>query len=56
MIDDKLYGPEDKPEVLGRTALHAFRLTFVSPKAGLQTVECPLPEDFTKTLAKLTKV
>lgn len=56
IIDDKLYGPADKPEIVGRTALHAFKLSFVSPKTGHQTVECPLPEDFSKTLAKLTKV
>ena len=56
IIDDVLYGPEGKPEILGRTALHAFKLSFVSPKQGPQTVECPLPEDFVKTLAKLAKV
>lgn len=56
IIDDDLYGPEGKPHLVGRTALHAFRLSFVSPKKGPQTVECPMPEDFTKALAKLTKV
>lgn len=56
IIDDDLYGPEGKPHLVGRTALHAFKLSFVSPKKGPQTVECPIPEDFAKALAKLTKV
>lgn len=56
IIDDDLYGPEGKPKLVGRTALHAFRLTFVSPKVGPQTVECPIPDDLAKALAKLTKV
>lgn len=56
IVDDTLYGPEGKPVLVGRTALHAYKLTFVSPKEGTQTAESPLPEDFSKTLAKLTKV
>jgi len=56
IIDDDLYGPEGKPELVGRTALHAFRLTFATPKFGTQIIECPLPLDFTKGLAKLAKV
>lgn len=56
IIDDSLYGPEGKPELVGRTALHAFKLSFISVKKGPQTVECPIPLDFTKALAKLTKV
>ncbi|MFZ2151977.1 MAG: RluA family pseudouridine synthase [Minisyncoccia bacterium] len=56
IIDDDLYGPEGKPKLVGRTALHAFKLSFASVKKGPQTVECPIPEDFSKGLAKLTKV
>ena len=56
IIDDDLYGPEGKPQLVGRTALHAFKLSFASVKKGPQTVECPIPEDFAKGLAKLTKV
>ncbi len=56
IVDDSLYGPEGKPVLLGRTALHALRITFVSPKEGKREVECPLPLDFETALAKLVKV
>lgn len=56
ITDDALYGPEGKPSLVGRTALHAYKITFVSPKAGAQTVESPIPPDFVQALAKLIKV
>lgn len=56
IVDDTLYGPEGKPSLLGRTALHASKITFVSPKAGQVTVEAELPNDFKEALAKLCKV
>ncbi len=56
IVDDKLYGPEGKEDILGRTALHALKITFVSPKAGQKTIEAEIPDDFKETLAKLAKV
>ena len=51
---DSLYGIK-KPE-LGLTSqcLHAKQLRFVHPRTGEEVcVECPLPEEFEKALAKL---
>jgi 23S rRNA pseudouridine1911/1915/1917 synthase len=51
---DTLYAPEKKCELaMGRTALHAFSITFTSTAGKQVTVQSPLPEDFKRTLEDL---
>lgn len=59
IVDDDLYGPVGKPVIVGRTGLHAFRITFSSPDSHAKkdiTVEAPLPKDFIQGLARLQKM
>lgn len=59
IIDDPLYGPEGKPVLVGRTALHAVKIVFVNPESehpDTLTVEAQMPQDFLSALANLTKM
>lgn len=59
IIADELYGPENMPRIISRTALHASKITFSHPnpnRGGYVTVEAPLPKDFTEALATLKKM
>ncbi len=56
LLGDRVYGsPKGYPGLAGQ-CLHAKELTFVHPSTGREmTVECPLPDDFTRVLAKLRR-
>jgi 23S rRNA pseudouridine1911/1915/1917 synthase len=52
-LDENLPQGMDQP-ILGRQALHAFRLRFQHPRTGVWIEkEAPLPEDFLRTLQTL---
>jgi 23S rRNA pseudouridine1911/1915/1917 synthase len=62
LLGDSLYGAGRKPkgraveaqEVVGRQALHAWKLSFPHPRTGkVLHVEAPLPADFTSALKVL---
>jgi len=49
LISDELYGTRAsrRPEIIGRQALHALRLSFPHPRTGKRvTFEAPVPKDF----------
>ena len=57
LLGDELYGGKVASHTtgaIGRTALHAFRLTFVNPLSSeSQTIEAPYPTDFLAALDTL---
>lgn len=54
VLGDTVYGGKKPYPGLAGQCLHARRLSFVHPRTGERvTVECPLPEYFTKILHKL---
>ncbi|MDO4393332.1 MAG: RluA family pseudouridine synthase [Bacillota bacterium] len=51
LLSDHLYGTE-RPEIIGRQALHSSSLTFIHPVRRIPVhVEAPLPEDMKNALA-----
>jgi 23S rRNA pseudouridine1911/1915/1917 synthase len=53
VLGDAVYG---KPsELIGRQALHAYRLSFPHPSGGKLSFESPLPADLEAALAALRK-
>ncbi len=49
LISDALYGPKkaQRPELIGRQALHAWKLSFAHPRTGKAlSFTAPLPKDF----------
>ncbi len=56
LLGDRVYGPpKGYPGLVGQ-CLHAKALTFTHPATGERmTVECPLPDDFARVLAKLRR-
>jgi 23S rRNA pseudouridine1911/1915/1917 synthase len=49
LFGDELYGPKSaqRPEVIGRQALHAWKLTFAHPRSGVvKTYTAKPPKDF----------
>ena len=53
IVCDKLYASgRECPKVLGRQALHAFRLKIPLPKGGHLLLEAPEPDDFKALLAE----
>ncbi len=49
LFGDELYGPKaaQRPEIIGRQALHAWKLTFAHPRTGtVKTYTAKLPKDF----------
>ena len=58
VLGDPVYNGERKgfPELAGQ-CLHARKLSFIHPRTGERlTLECPLPDYFTATLARCAKV
>ncbi len=54
LLGDMVYGPPKGCPGLPGQCLHAKELTFTHPSTGeVMTVECPLPEHFTRVLDKL---
>ena len=52
---DDLYAPDKPCEIgIGRTALHAFSITFTNCAGKKITVKSPLPEDFKAALTELS--
>lgn len=57
LVGDSLYGPLGKPELVGRTALHAYSVSLKSPDTkAVIMVQAELPKDLQNALAKLTLV
>lgn len=57
ILGDKLYQKTKYPmtELIGRTALHAYQITFKNPLTNAPvTIQAGYPEDFQKTLAELS--
>ncbi len=50
LAGDELYGGHR--ELIGRQALHSYRLSFPSPEKGFVTVTAPMPEDMRKLTGK----
>ncbi|MBR5533243.1 MAG: RluA family pseudouridine synthase [Ruminiclostridium sp.] len=58
VLGDPVYNGERKgfPELAGQ-CLHARKLSFIHPRTGERlTLECPLPDYFTATLARCAKI
>ncbi len=58
LISDALYGPRaaQRPDLIARQALHAWRLSFPHPRTGKQvSLEAKPPADFRAALARLRK-
>lgn len=57
LLGDLVYGSKKPYPGLEGQCLHARRLTFTHPRSGqLITVECPLPEWFSRVLTKLERM
>lgn len=57
ILGDKLYQKPKYPltELIGRTALHAYQITFMNPLTNApMTIQAGYPEDFQKTLTALS--
>lgn len=53
LLGDFLYGQE-QPDLIGRTALHSWRLSFLQPVSGAPIhLEAPLPQDMARCIQQL---
>lgn len=56
LYGDTLYGLEGDSELIGRQALHAYRLSFPHPRTGeILELECELPEDMNRLIEKISR-
>lgn len=54
VVGDEVYGHKDKKFNLSGQLLHAYKIEFTQPTTGERiTLECALPDYFTKVLAKI---
>jgi 23S rRNA pseudouridine1911/1915/1917 synthase len=58
LFSDPLYGPKkaQRPEIIGRHALHAWKLGFVHPRTGKKlSFTAPPPPDFVAAERRLQR-